>query len=363
MATLPSAFCYNVVNTYCLEVVKLSTITVGFSYYQPRLKFKKDANHDGVPEVWDMTHFCEWILGKKGNKAKRPALSVPLPNEEFADLEWREADSKFDEQHNLYYFRLKKLRSSNLPAMATKDGESQNLQLEENQFLGEFNLIVFDPVNKLIIVQNNFFGLTQKKIQLALSSMRLRWKEDTNAQVDENNPGFVDLAFIPDDEALRAIGNDKIFRSVDVKSSDVEGLSEIDGERAPFLNKVLDLAKSIHGLSFNVKISLARAPKDQSLSDEETRALISDIQALYATMKDNKKNPVAQMSVGAKDSVDDPVENIDVLLPKLKSYCRIDDEQRSTLGAEFIYQQFLEQNYFSDDQHFQQRARTLTPRV
>lgn len=341
----------------------MSKITVGFSYYQPRLKFKKDETHDGVPEVWDMTPFCEWILGEKSNKIARPALSVPLPNEEFADLEWREADSKFDEKHNLYYFRLKKLRSSNLPAMATRDGESQNLQLKENQFLGEFNLIIFDPTNNLVMVQNNFFGLTQKKIQLALSSMRLRCKEDTHERVDENNPGFVDLAFIPDDEALKSIGDDKIFRSVDVKSSDVEGLSEIDGERAPFLNRVLDLAKSIHGLSFNVKISLAHAPKDQSLSDEETRALISDIQGLYATMKGDKRTPVAQMSVGAKDSVDDPVENIDVLLPKLKSYCQIDDEQRSTLGAEFIYQQFLEQNYFNDEQHFQQRARTLTPRV
>ena len=79
-------------------------------------------------------------------------------------------------------------------------------------------------------------------------------------------------------------------------------------------------------------------------------------------MTDTGEAP-AQLSVKARQTVDDPLENVDILLPKLRSYIRLVDEGRSTLGAGYIYTHFIEDNYLNEEQHFQQRARIAVPRV
>ncbi|WP_428958049.1 DUF6731 family protein [Levilactobacillus brevis] len=339
----------------------MAKLSIRFNYYFPTLKYIEDDTHDGIPEYWDMRPFCDWILNTKVNPSEdRPAMAVPLQNQEFGDLEWRFEDSRYDEQNNLYYIRLKKLRSSNLPAIATRGGDSEDVSLDDNQFLGEFNLLVFDPVNQRAIVQSNFFGLSQKQVELALSAMRLAWKHAINEPINADNPGIVDLEIIPDDEALRHVGDSGIYRSIDVKSSDIQALTRTE-INSNTLNSALELASSINGVTFHVQIGLAYTQKDRTLDNAETRNLIGDIERLNE-LTDTGEAP-AQLSVKARQTVDDPLENVDILLPKLRSYIRLVDEGRSTLGAGYIYTHFIEDNYLNEEQHFQQRARIAVPRV
>lgn len=338
----------------------MTKLTIGFNYYFPTMKYIKDDNHTGVPDYWDMKPFCDWILNTKIlPKEKRPRLSVPLLNQEFGNLEWRFDDSSFDEQHNLYYIRLKKLRSSNLPAISPLYGESEDVNLEENQFLGEFNLLVFDPTNQRVIVQSNYFGLSQKQVALVLTSMRIAWKNSTGDTVDDDNPGIVGLEIIPDSEALRKVDKSGIYRSFDVRASDIQSLTGID-INSNTLNRSLELAQSVKGVTFNVQVGLSYSEKDRSLDQTEIRNLIADIQHINNL---NDDNVAAQLSVKARETVDDPLENINVLLPKLKSYVNLSDENRRTLAAEYIYNRFIEDNYLNDEQHFQQRARITAPIV
>jgi hypothetical protein len=336
----------------------MTNIRVNFGYYVPQLSYLPDESHDGVDECWDMKTFCEWILSEKALKKERCALSVAI-DQAFADLEWRYNDSKYDETNNLYYFRLKKLRSNNLPATTRLDSESKDIVLEDGQYLGEFNLIVFDPTNLIVAVQGNYFGLTLNQIQTALTTMRMRWMESTKQIFNQDNPGFVKFKIIPDELAMQQVNKKGIYRSIDIKGADVQKLARYGEKHSKFLSQIIRLASGIEGVTFNVQIGLGRQPKDATLSGPETQNLIDEIRRLNQNNGADKNESPVQMTVSGRDTVDDPLEKIDVLLPKLQSVCHIVDEHRSTLAAEVIYQSFIEQNYFNEEQHFQHRARMI----
>lgn len=329
----------------------MADIGISFNYYRPQLKFLKDDKHDGIPSNWNMKDFCEWILDTKSKTAK-PGMSVPLNNGEFASLEWRRNDSQFDANHNLYYFRLKKLRSTNIPAISNKDGESKDLVLRDNQFLGEFNLVIFDTSNNICIVQNNFFGLTIGQIQIALTQMRMNWKSDIAENVDPKNPGFVDMAMIPDEEELRKIKNNQIYRKLSVKATDVDALA-VQKPNSKLLNQFISLAQSIKGVNFNITIGIAYGSKDASLDKSETNQLIDDIQSLHSD--DSNENSKVGMKLKARESIQDQLKEIDVLFPKLMS-TTIVNSQRRTIAAEYLYNSFIDQDYFGEGQHYQDRA-------
>ncbi|MCT1227407.1 hypothetical protein EFM07_08085 [Lactococcus lactis] len=96
--------------------------------------------------------------------------------DEISDLEWNSCG--FDESSNLCYIQLSKLRSKNIPSRKKINQYKESLQLSDGEFLGEFNLLIFDPEANVLITQGNFYGLTTKQISMSLNNLRLRFKDE-----------------------------------------------------------------------------------------------------------------------------------------------------------------------------------------
>lgn len=322
-------------------------VKISFSYTFPTLRF---LNEERAPVGFDMRDFCEWIIQLKDTE-DRPSMVVALSNGNFADIEWR--DCMYDFDNGLYSFRLKKLRSDNIPAFTGMNTDSTDIILEENQFLGEFNLIVFDPHINRVIVQSNYFGLSIGQIELALSQMRLTFLESSGITFNRNDPGFVKLEFLVDNESIASLENSDIYRSINLRVADMPNLATTP-INSNTLHRVIELGNELGGVSVNIQVSLSHEQKERSLDETEVRELIGDIRTL-------NENREAKLSVKARSDIESPLENIDVLLPKLTSIVELNNTGRSTLGMEYLYTQFKEQNYFNEEQHMQQRARLLGP--
>ena len=61
------------------------------------------------------------------------------------------------------------------------------------------------------------------------------------------------------------------------------------------------------------------------------------------------RNQDVGLKISAKEDLNHSVELIDFVEPRLKSNLTLDFPNRETLGAEFIYQNFLEQNLLDKD--------------
>ena len=144
---------------------------IRFNYFVPSLI---DISDNNANIRWDMKEFFEFILGHKHSDLN---TAVPL-GDEIADLEWNTVH--FDEKNDLYYCQLSKNRSKDIPSKKKLNHNKVPLELEDDEYIGEFNLLVYDARYDLLIVQSNFFGLTVKQIATTLSILRQRIKDAIN---------------------------------------------------------------------------------------------------------------------------------------------------------------------------------------
>lgn len=68
-----------------------------------------------------------------------------------SDLEWNSCG--YDEFNDLYYIQLSKLRSKNIPSRKRVNQDKIPLNLADDEFLGEFNLMVLK--NKIIFMRTS----------------------------------------------------------------------------------------------------------------------------------------------------------------------------------------------------------------
>lgn len=313
-------------------------LKIKFNYAYPEIIKEKNKTY------YDMTKFCDWLIA---NIKKRPHISVPLKNGEFAGVEWK--DCKYDDKNNLYYFRLKKLRSRNIPAYSYPNSDSRDIKLRKNQYLGEFNLIIFDPSIKRIIIQKNFFGLTLSQISTALTSMRISMQKSINLNSYEEDGSYVKLSLLLDANKSNEIFKNNIFRSYELRLSDINSL-EVNDIKENELDSAIKLAEEVSGISINVKVSMSKAPKNKSLNRKK---LLEKIRKILKINDPSK----ASMVVKTKKDEYDTLDKIDVLMPKLESEIKLDNIERATIGVDVVYNNFLEQNYFDKEKNMQEKAR------
>jgi len=316
---------------------------VRFNYFVPQL-----ANENNVLVDWDMTEFFETIIGNK-----RAFGSAVILGEEISDLEW--GSCLFDETNNLYYIQLSKLRSKNIPSRKKVDQDKQDINLADDEFLGEFNLLIYDPNLNILITQSNFYGLSVKQITQTLSTLRLRIK-DFLGQPDVDIPYIAHLAPVIDPNAIGNVMKNEIYRKITIKGADFNKNAD-ENINSDILSGLISSMGKIQGVNFELSFSMAKAKKNESLDPEYVREMIEDIMEIKGKNEDS-----VAMHVSSRRDVESALENIDLFTPKLSSAITLDVQNRATIGAEYIFNGFKEQVYYNESQHIQTKLRMLLPK-
>lgn len=312
---------------------------IRFNYFKPKLAT------DGEEDIlWDMKPFIEFILANP--KAFSGAVVL---GDEISDLEWNSCG--FDESSNLYYIQLSKLRSKNIPSRKKINQDKESLQLSDDEFLGEFNLLIFDPETNVLITQGNFYGLTTKQISMSLSNLRLRFKDEIE-ESEEENPSVIFLQPIIDKHAIARVKTNDIYRKVTIKGADYHELANEELSSAT-LSSAISALDQVNGVNFEITISMSRASKEESLSQEEVRNMVDDIIDL------KEKSLDVSMNLTSRKNEENAIEYVDLLTPRLTSSIAVEVENRSTIAAEYIFQNFKSQNYFDPQINMRGAVRSI----
>ncbi|MBT9655997.1 DUF6731 family protein [Lactiplantibacillus plantarum] len=314
---------------------------IGFKYFVPKLSYIDDEQRYN----WDMTDFLDYTLTHR----RQIRLAVPL-GDEIADFEW--TDAAYDDQNQLYRFRLSKLRSKNIPSKKRVNTPKDDIILENDEFLGEFNLLIFVPATGVLIMQSNFYGLTTKQMALALSGMRNEWKKATD---DAEEPmGLVSLDPIPDQRAIQRARNATIYKSFKLRCSNIRTFAD-QTLNSDILNTAVHETDALQGNNIEISVTMGQGSRESTLSNNDVRLVMDDIEYL------RRQNFDVSMHVATKQDEEHKVEVIDLVSPVYRTSLILEFADRTTIGAEYLYQNYLDLNYFDEDVHVQNTLNGLLP--
>lgn len=278
-----------------------------------------------INNPWDMTEILDYLV------VQRNILNCVINVGEYiADFE-RET-LIYDQRANLYSFQLGKMRATGIPSLKRMGQPKEDLQLNDDEYIGEFVTIIFDPTVCSIAVQSNKYSLNVNQVSMYLTELRRQYNS-LISRVDAV-PMKVNLAAILDTDRVRTIGNADIFRKITIKGTDVmlDALAQ-NG----VLGEVSELVGRAEGLNFEVSISLGRAPRCESLDADVVQEIIEGFNQI-----DENQKP--KIEITAREDEDAALEVVNLMAPTLSNFVVLYVEERRGIGHQYIHDKFVE-NY------------------
>lgn len=202
--------------------------TIKFSYYTVCSVNEKEGTD---PKRFD---FEAWI-----EKAEK--LNVEQKEIEFdgtiARLECLEGDSA----NHIWKIRFLKLRDTNIPSIVKKEEEAKPLELEDDEYIGEDLVMIYDPKNQVAMIQSNRFAFSKGKLEKYLNKI---WGVDEQKIVLLHISKKIDVAKI----------KGKQSRSLILRLANVHPIEETDRP----LSKIINAYATMGGKFGNVAFTLGR---------------------------------------------------------------------------------------------------------
>lgn len=273
---------------------------------------------------WDMKDFLDYLSGHHDTFE----TNVNVGNE-YSEVE---KDSIFyDERRDLYHFQLSKLRETNIPSKKRFGEIKEDILLDQDEYIGEFNSIIYDNRYGAVIMQSNFYGLTVKQTEQVLTELRFRYL-DLIGQNEDRDPLIVKLAPIIDRSKINRVMQANYYKKIKIKGSDV--MLDANLGEGNLLCDARDMLLESSGVNIDLTISIGRAEKTASLNDKAVRDVLSQFS------RADMENQRPQVEVTALYDEEAEVETINLIEPRMTDRIIVDVEPRQTVGHEYLYQQF-----------------------
>lgn len=300
---------------------------IRFNYFSVNLipdELPEEMENRHIGNTWDMARLLDYLSVRRN-----PINSVVNVGEYLAEFE---RDTLiYDPQRNLYSFQISKLRDNNIPSIKRLGNPKEDLELERDEYIGEFVTVVFDPRYYTVGVQSNLYSLNIPQIEYFLTQLRANFMEIMGG----TDPINLKVEFEPIIEYSRvnAVRHAEIYRKITINGSDfaADALAE-----QGTLNGVSELVGRARGAKFELTISLGHAPRGESLEEEVIREIIDG----FGNIEGENK---PKIEITAKEDYESPIEVVNLLEPRLTNRWGIEVENRTTISHEVIHQRFVEE--------------------
>src|SRR5690625_4194389 len=226
---------------------------------------EEDAEYEYRSNVWDMSEFLDYLMVNKSDF--RTTVDIGT---EYSEIE---KDSyNYDERRDLYSFQFSKLRETNIPSKKKFGEIKEDILLDQDEYIGEFNSIVFDNSYKALIVQSNLYGMSVAQVEHALTQLRFKYLDRNN--MTEATPLVVRLNPIIDRNKVNRVIQSDYYKKIRVRGSDVMLDAVLDDE-----SLLADAKKLIHkssGLNIDITISLGRTQRTASLDRDYVQNVLEE---------------------------------------------------------------------------------------
>ena len=284
----------------CVEGNKMAYVrTVKFSYYTVCI-VNEEQGLD--PVRFD---FESWIRKAVDEKIEKTEI-------EFDGLTARLEELEGDTENKIWKLRFIKLRDTNIPSIVKKQEEAKPIELEDDEYIGEDLLMIYDSFNQVAMIQCNRFAMSKGKLEKCINKI---WNKQEERIV------LIHISKRIKESELRK----KNFRSLVVRFANIHA---IEDNHRPF-SKIVNSYYDIGGKAGTITFSLGRGRQGKcGLNQVQVPIMLDDI---YANM-----DIVTDAVLKVRDDDDNSsVDIVDLFDNSLNEYIDFKLEKREAL--EFSY--------------------------
>ncbi|PKE16436.1 DUF6731 family protein [Macrococcoides caseolyticum] len=223
------------------------------------------------------------------------------------------------QQNGYYHIIMERLDDTKLQK-TTVYGDSIDVQLEENEYIGHEISILYDPAKDTMLIQRNISSLSPSGIERFFDSILFDYFEE--------NHNFVLTPAIDNHAYDKAISS-SIYRQFAIK---------VKGEKVDDLIAGLS-GNGINGAEYIEIIVSTNKSKNSELDENETQRLLDD------WIDDDN---IEKLSVKVKDDFDSKVEVIDLIKQAVKRSIIYEYQEAGELNANNIFLDMV-RIYSTDD--------------
>ena len=248
--------------------------------------------------------FEKWIKKVSDDKLERHDIDV---DGLIARIEELEAD----DTNQVWKLRFIKLRDTNIPFKVKVNETAKPISLENDEYIGEDMLMIYDPLNQIAMIQCNRFSMTKGKLEKFLNYI---WNEDGKRIV---------LLHISQKLSMKELKN-KNYRKLELRLANIHAVEE--GHST--LRKIINCYNDIGGKSGSIIFSLGRGkqPKE-GLNKSEIPIMLDDIC--------ENMDIVSSAKLKVRDDDSSSIDLIDLFNNCLCEYITFDFEERATLDFNY----------------------------
>ncbi|MCI2848324.1 DUF6731 family protein [Staphylococcus hominis] len=221
----------------------------------------------------------------------------------------------FKDENDYYQLTFERLDHI-IPNVSKLLGESKQLDLEEDEYIGHQITVLYDEVKHAFMIQRNISSLSPNAVESFINYL-YKNKYDNNKHIE--------FSLITDDRKTEAIHHAEEYRDIFVRvtrESSKDLLKRIVSEDYRDIN--------IDYFEFKIK---AKKVKDEYISRQIAHDLIEE----YENSKDIEK-----LLVNAKIDETDRVSLVDVLNQKLKRQIEFTKNDRSELNTDEVFYRMVD---------------------
>lgn len=282
---------------------------VKFEYYELISRKKQDNNSDR-DRPFDLLRWIEKVESK----------SLDERTHDYYDERVRLEKIEFDDMKDLWFLNFTRLRSTNIPLLCKIDEESEPIELNDDEFIGEDVSLLYDKSLSIIMLQRNIHSLSPSGIQYYIN---LVW---------ENEDEEIYLRPITLLDPMEKIKKGNYYRKITIRFSDLPNKT-LHEDTGKGLKHFVESFGEAGAVNAQIVISVGRA-KNNTLEKETVKDIINDIYL--------NKDIITKAELAKKNTEDSRVELIDLFEHKLHDYINFVIEERQSLGAEVVWERMSE---------------------
>lgn len=247
-----------------------------------------------------------------------------------------------NKDNDIIYFQIVNNRDINPPSKKQPGKKRTDIDLGDNEYIGEFMGLLYDKNISVFMVQNNRYSLSISQIEHFFTLLRIEYLKLINKINEDSMFYMVSFRPIVNKDILKNMNKNSTYTKFSIKGSDISLLSLAENQSGAIyhIGKILSEFK---GVNFNIDVSVNARKKDvASLSQDEIVSIFNNFQTIKSDLKPD-------INVHFKSKKDGKTDAVNWLVPKMESIIDFQYTPKKALGYHYVYQRMLETYRLNED--------------
>lgn len=276
---------------------------VGFNFFRPVISNNKDQNYFSFTDIFENIRL-DYIKGRSTDDEKYKL--VYTYNGEPARL----ADISIDVETQQYHLVFERL-DYQVPSRTTLHGDSEALELEDDEYIGHDVNVLYDSLNHIFMIQRNRSAIGPTGIQTFLDTIIENFVVEVK--------GNFHLAIVSDATAKKRAFDQKAYRNINFK---------VVGSKARGIIEKFTNSNDV-GVDFVEIIFSTKTGKNNEIEDDFAKEILEEY------IDDPE---VQKLKIRAIKEEGEKVEPIDLIDQKLQTFCEFEFNKTRYLNPISVFE-------------------------